>query len=1013
MTGSFLSTVRGRRWAAPALFMALVVLAATVPAALAQFPGWDPGRPDKEEPAEEDTTRVPEREPEPAAEPPPREAIEGPPAPPPEEIHGPPAPPPPIHGPPVPEQAGPPVPTEEERRAAAPRRELPPVTGERPDSVIVTRLWDFSPAWHPAQDILLWNLHRRRESRSYVRDTLGLFQQQLFGADTVAARLFLPAHMDLTGRDQATLQQTPDLEQRTLQRYRVFGDVVLGVPVDETYEQYLQRISRRGARELWKAEIDRSLEGTDVPSQAGLVRLDLPVELPSQLSPIFGKGKPNLSVRGSERITLAGTSTWHPNRPRSEFQTNESKFPQLDMKQELNLRLAGNIGDKVTVEIDQSSQAVTPLENRVKIHYTGYEDEVVQRVDLGNTSLNLPNTRYVSSGGTHKGLFGINARGRLADVELNMILSKQEGETSSKSTTRSSETQTTQINDLNYVANQYFFLSDPEGPPLELDTSTLLVFLDDWDGTNNQESLHGLITLNGGADTTGGRPSYQGFFDELWLQDDYIIQTDMYYDHPVLILNRPLLDEQVLAVVYETESGQRVGNVAGDSLVAKMIKPSFSDPLYDPQNLETNPWADTADLEMKNIYWLGARGIIEESLEIKIRRRGTTGDVYQFGDFTYLQILGLDLLERSGETGLEPSLSGDDIVDPQWVDPESGHIIFPTLRPFDPSPADSVRLDEIIRTQGLDPDSLPNLPAGDRNPQIYDRKDWDPNPLEFSKFYFDVSYRSPITTLRIDDFNIIEGSEVISAGGRTLARDRDYRIDYATGEIEILPAANLTEDDEIKVTYSTIPLVGDANRSLFGIAAGYHPEGSPLALSTAWMFESQGSQDRRPRFGQEPRRTAVGEVVLSYKSEPWLITSLVDKLPGVDARARSTLNIDTGLGISMPNPNTRGLLYLDDFDGAHEVQEITLNRQSWMPSSIPANAPGADEEERAARRAESWFYTPRNVVQAGDLQPSLEETEADDNRTVLELSVFPFGTDSTMRRGSWTGITNAIARRDV
>jgi hypothetical protein len=881
------------------------------------------------------------------------------------------------------------------------------------------------------EDPLLARLWFRERARSFVRDSLGLYSELFYEGDTARVVFYFPEDLRLQARDYTSLQHVPNLEARTLQRYRVYKDVILGPRISEPYELYLQRLTARTARRLWKEEFRRSKGKTAVPGAGkGIVTVDLPVAIPKPLSPIFGKGKPNLSVRGSERITLGGTSQWHPDRPETEFLRRESKFPQLDMKQELNLKLSGSIGDKVKVDVDQSSQAATPLENRIRIHYTGYEDEIVQKVDLGNTSLNLPGTRYVSYGGRHQGLFGINAKAKLAQVDVSLILSKQEGETATKTVTKTSETVRITINDLDYQANQYFFLADPEvdhrpdpehpsplDPPA-IDPTSIFVYIDDRDVTNNQDmgSIPGIVTLDGSYDPDDTTQAvYEGFFDLQRLGEDYFIQTDLYFGHTVLILNQPLDDNMVLAVTYVDSLLGPVGGFRNDTLVAKMIRPAMTE--VDPFDLTSGPWAPTARLEMKNIYWLRGRGIQEGSLQIRIRLRGTssegTTDPWVQGNFTYLQILGLDLLEQTGESTWEPSLKGDDIVDPQWVDAEGGFLIFPTLRPFDPSRADSIRFRALVEQQGVDPDSLPPLDPDDRNSDIYDRKEYPEGRLQYSKFYLDVTYKSPVTTLRIDAFNIIEGSEVITAGGRTLVRDRDYRIDYVTGEIEILPAANISENDEIKVTYSTIPFGGGADKSLFGISAQYRPEGSPLTLSTSWLFDSQGSQDRRPSLGQEPRRTAIGELAMSYRSEPWFLTSLVDALPGVDARARSQLNVEAGFGVSLPNPNTKGLLYLDDFDGAQDLLDISLNRAYWRPSGIPWGVEGLDETERAGKKGEVWFYTPRNAVQEGDLQPTLSPTEADDNRTILELKFFPFGLTPEERESSWASLVQSLSRRDI
>ena len=51
-----------------------------------------------------------------------------------------------------------------------------------------------------------------------------------------------------------------------------------------------------------------------------------------------------------------------------------------------------------------------------------------------------------------------------------------------------------------------------------------------------------------------------------------------------------------------------------------------------------------------------------------------------------------------------------------------------------------------------------------------------------------------------------------------------------------------------------------------------------------------------------------------------MLTSLVDAMPGVTHdREEQSVSIDTGVGLSFPNPNTRDELYIDDFEGAKDV----------------------------------------------------------------------------------------------
>ncbi len=868
-------------------------------------------------------------------------------------------------------------------------------------------------------------------------------------------------------RAPTSLQIEQDVETGAIEIVRLAQDAPASPPVAMDQAEFLSRLTSGQFWKVWKAESARGLKAAAVTgSRRGLVRLDIPIEVPSQLRSVFGEGRPNLSVRGSERITFSGTSRWRPKEKGNEMMRRQSKFPTLDMKQELNLQLTGTIGDKVSVDIDQSSQATTPLANRIRIRYKGYEDEIVQSVDLGNTSLTLPGTNYVTYGGRAEGLFGINTQARIGPVQLTGILTKQEGQSDSRSVTRSAETRTVKIDDLNYVANRYFFLRDPNGCPWELDQGTLDVFLDDYYAGNDVEmGAVPVVAWPPGkqySDSLAYRRSFYRLVAGPPPNGDYQIQTSLYNGHPVLMLNRPLSDEYALAVAYSgwemdrdlrpvpesfftVGGGSRPSGLPGeaDTLELALIRPSRSDSRIRESDLTIGPWADLRRFELRNVYDLGSRGILRDGFELRIRAKTTFGETQEpdrIGETTFLMMTGLDL-SRETDVGRVPGR--DDRVDSEFVSYELGLIQFPDLRPFDPDSSDlGYRLAQCSgytfsrfgpgRPPG--PGESPNfdnqrlrrpraLPTTTdstqyRSPWVYDRIN-HVNPQADSRFYLEATFRSPVTMINLQAFGILPGSETVTASGRTLVRDRHYRIDYDLGEVEILEAANVTESDEISVNYSYMGF-GGSQKTLGGIAAFYRPEDSNLSMSTSWLFESKGGvpglEGDRPRLGQEPSRTIVGEVAGTYKTESRLLTRLTNAIPGVHARAPSRLNMGFGAGISLPNPNTKDRLYIDDFEGAKDVVSLSMSRRQWQPTSIPLpdydtnNLPrGADD--RAWRRGELWWYSPRRAARERDFRPTLSEREADHNRQIMQMQFFPRGESPEERKESWAGVVQVISTR--
>ena len=934
-------------------------------------------------------------------------------------------------------------------------------TPPQPDSLpTATGLWAFATSTNPADDATLYYLASAWWSRETIRRE-GLLKPEIQAReDSIPLRLFVPRFTGAKPQALLSSQVAAQLDSGTVELWTELRETTVGARVRLRQEDYLRRLTRQTYREQTVLEAARGLKtNLTTSSRRGLVKIDLPVELPARLQSVFGEGKPNLSVRGSERISFAGTSRWRPKEIRTEIVRKQSKFPQLDMKQELNLQLTGTIGDKVSVDVDQSSQASTPLANRIKIHYKGYEDEILQRVDLGNTSLSLPGTQYVSYGGKAEGLFGINAQARLGPFDITSILTKQEGKTDTKSVTRSAETRTVKIDDLDYVAGTYFFLLDPNTCLWQLDDTSLDVFIDDQNVTNDEidGAAPARATITGAteADST----TYRGSFRRLIPGDppagEYRIERQIYTGHPVLILNRALDDRDVLAVLFsgwrldanlQRDPGRpvSVGSATpGDSLQLKMVRPSRSDPRVDLTNLRRGPWAPLSNLELKNIYNLGARTILEEGFDCKIRLQKTVSGVQpdRVGDITFLQMTGLDLSKKTS-AGQVPGR--DDHIDPQFISLASGTIMFPDLRPFDPDAIDLgiqpvacpevpfyrfLKWGEGDNIREARPAALPGITNADsaaafRAPSVYDRI-LHQDPTADSRYFIEVTYRSPVTRIELNAFGILQGSESVTAGQRALVRDRDYRIDYDMGQVDLLDAANVTEQEEVRVTYSYEGFGGvSGSTTLAGASAFFRPEGATYSGSSSWLYESKGGvpglEGNRPRLGQEPSRTVVGEFAGAWKTDSNFLTSMVDQLPGIDARLPSKLDVGFGAGVSLPNPNTKGKLYIDDFDGVKDVLSLSMSRRMWRPASIPISSilPGgnlprpADRDSvRAAAQGDLGWFSPRNTARESDFQPTLEAREGDDNRQVLQMHVSPRGTTPEEKKNSWVGIVQVLSAR--
>ena len=158
-------------------------------------------------------------------------------------------------------------------------------------------------------------------------------------------------------------------------------------------------------------------------SRAGVgVTFDIPGGEQSAFTTIFGKNEVDLRVNGTSNVNL-GVS-YDQNERREAF-TGQEGILAPDFGQELNLTVRGTIGDKLAINVNYDTQSQFEFENQVSLVYTGYEDDIVQRVEAGNVFLNTP-TQLIRGG---QRLFGIRTDLQLGPLALAAVASQQDAET--------------------------------------------------------------------------------------------------------------------------------------------------------------------------------------------------------------------------------------------------------------------------------------------------------------------------------------------------------------------------------------------------------------------------------------------------------------------------------------------------------------------------------------------------------------------------------------------------------
>ena len=780
-----------------------------------------------------------------------------------------------------------------------------------------------------------------------------------------------------------TRETTYDLDTGTVRVDFVSTDGIRFPAYAAPLDEFTTIVTTESRDEMWKTTFRRDLGRVGPEDVGGLLDIDIPMPLPGPFVRAIGPGA-NLKVRGSERITFGGQTSYTVEALDSEAGP-PSRWPQLDMEQQLTVNLEGTIGRKIHVYVDHRSGGDafgTGKANQIRVHYDGDEDEIIQKIELGEVNLSLPGTEFVSYSGSAEGLFGAKLTAKMGRFDFVSIASKEEGKSAGAGFSGTSESDSLQINDITYKARTFFAIDTDalRYSNAELSIQDVRVFIDDRNGGNDIETgaVPGRAYLEDpvGAVPPAAGPSQRGVFDELVELEDYLFD----YQSGVIEFLYPINAGEVLAVSYERFDGYTVGGADGDSLRLKMIKRE--------DRVVGTEWEPTRRYELKHIYDLGNDEIPEEGFELAIYKRTPSGEVQDSENgVPFTQILGIDTHGLGGDP------TPDGLVDLEWIDFDKGYLIFPHMTPFCPD----YDTTDFYYAPGGGPDPVYVADElEEKNCSIYSEEVFEPDD---DIYYLEAEYNSPQTTFYLGHINLIENSEVVRLNGVRLERGVDYTIYYPAGQLTLLTEEAKQPDARVTVDFDYKPFGIGGEKTLLG-ARGVYNWSDNVKIGTTWMYQSKGTPEDNPRLGEEPSRTVVGDVNMSARFEPEFMTWLADAVPFVDTDARSTLTVAAEAALCIPDPNTKGFVAIDDMEGTENVSALGVTRRLWIPSSVPVEPMGMT----AADRMDIDWYNPDRKVREGDLHPELPSEEANDTHTVLQID---YDADAS---GSWAGLMRLLSK---
>lgn len=796
-----------------------------------------------------------------------------------------------------------------------------------------------------------------------------------------------------------------------------------------TLEEYIEYERQKALADNWKEKIDEQTEENQP--------FEFPIKVGNKVfENFFGSDEITIRTTGSVEISLGVNSSRYDN---PILPVRQRRITRFDFQQQINLNLVGQIGTRVKLGTSYNTQAAFDFDNISTLEYAGDDDQIIQKLQLGNVSFQPPTSLIQGS----QVLFGAYGQFKFGNTTVDMIGASSKGQRKEINIAGGAQTQSFEVTADNYESNRHYFLNlyyhdhyDEGMSTLPIPNTTInLTRIEVWvmNRTNETENTRNIIAF---ADLGEAKPENcegdpGGYATEelpdndannlyAWASSQPLVRSfsnavqglasqviapgpfqqavhfekvenarklnDSEFSYNAQLgfvsLNMPLNNDEVLAVSYEyTYRGEtyQVGEFSTDgiagqeALLVKLLKPTI-----------TNPNNVTWDLMMKNVYSIGAYQVDQQGfrMDILYNNPATSVNVPFFprtgvDDEQIVTLLNMDKLNQNnqpfsdGVFDFVPLVfNGNRAETAGTINVRNGRIYFTTVEPFGRT------LAQKLAAEGVSQVEINQVAYT----ELYDSTKTAAQQIPSkNRFSFKGQYQSSITSdIPLNALNVPEGAVTVSAGGINLIEGVDYTVDYNLGRVKILNESYLNSNTPIKISIESNSVFGFQAKSLLGGRVS-HRFGERLNIGATWMRMMERPVTQKVDIGSEPYKNNVIGFDLQFRTDVPLLTKLVDLLPVISTKERSTFSFTGEFAHLIPGVpkaiNKTGTSYIDDFEGAQSSIDLR-SATAWHLASIPKGQPDLFPEatntnlSAGFKRAKtSWYVVDPLFAQGTNLTP--------------------------------------------
>ena len=790
-------------------------------------------------------------------------------------------------------------------------------------------------------------------------------------------------YQDLTKKSPADLK-TPD-NVKSVVEYDIrtgtyvvrtkLGDADLTTPISLTPEEYQDYSFQKSVQAYYRQKNEEEFQKA-ANKEFNLADMQFNIGAAER---IFGPGGVRVKTQGSAEIELGlkQNKTKNPSLPE---RARNRTFFNFDENVQLNVQ--ASVGSKVNFDMNYNTETSFDFDSKkLKLAYTGEEDEIIKSLEAGNVSMTTSNS--LINGGA--ALFGMKADLQFGKLRVNTLFAQQESESKTVSSKGGVQTKPFELAIDQYDENRHFFLShyfrdrydeavknlNTISSPITISkvevwvtnkratydqARNVVAFADLAEHThisnttvvspsgalsipfNNTNTLYNTLNqqFTGARDISTVNQALGGTFvngteyeevESARLLDpsEYTINTKLGY----ISLKTQLQADEVLAVAYNYTYSDgktyQVGEFSTDNpssaascLYVKLLK-----------GITMSPDMPFWDLMMKNIYSLGAYSVQKEKFKLNIMYQSDTTGTYvnylpegAIANQILLRVLNLD----SYDSNNQPHPDGIyDFIEGVTILSDNGKIIFPSVEPFGSYLRKKINNDAIADKYVFQ--------------ELYDSTLTVARQIaEKNKFKLEGEYKaSSGAEIQLGASNVARGSVKVTAGGAILTENVDYTVDYTSGVVTILNESIISAGTPISVSLENQTAYNMQRKTMMGLDLNYQFNPN-LMVGATIMHMSEMPLTTKTTMGDEAIKNTLWGVNMAYKGESQWLTNMFDKLPLLNLSKPSQISFNAEFAHLIAghyeNKNTGGYSYLDDFESTQSNFDLS-DPYPWQLSSVP------------------------------------------------------------------------------